>query len=52
MLKTVIPPPPGVYESWKELTAPHDVRVVDTANRAEAQIPNRVSLPSIIPPAA
>lgn len=49
MLKIVIAPPPGVYESWEELTAPHDVRVVDTANRAEAQIPNRVSLPSIIP---
>ncbi len=49
---TVMPPPNGVNESWKEFTAPHEVRVVDTANSAEPQIPNRYSLPSIIPLAA
>ena len=34
-------------ESWNELTAPVEVPVVETANSAEAQSPNRVSLPSI-----
>ena len=52
MLKIAIPPPPGVNESWKEFTAPVEVSVVDAANSADAQMPNRCSLPSIMPPAA
>ena len=38
MLKIVMPPPPGENESWKELTAPVEVSVVDAANSADAQI--------------
>lgn len=51
MPSMVMPPPSPVYEEWKESTAPVEVRVVDTAKIAEAPIPNRVSLPSIAPPA-
>jgi hypothetical protein len=32
------------------LTAPHEAAVVITANRAEATIPKRTSLPSMLPP--
>ncbi|KDR64253.1 hypothetical protein DC60_10305 [Streptomyces wadayamensis] len=52
MLKSVIPPPPGVKESWALFTAPVEVSVVEAANRAEAQTPNLCSLPSIMPPAS
>ncbi len=52
MLKIVRPPPKGVYESWKEFTAPVDVSVVEAAKRPEAAMPNRCSLPSIAAPAA
>ena len=51
MLKISRPPPSAVNESWKELTAPVDVPVVEVANSAEAASPNRVSLPSIEAPA-
>ena len=39
-------------EEWKELTAPVEVPVVDTANSDDAASPKRVSLPSIAPPAS
>ena len=52
MLKISAPPPRLVNESWKELTAPVDVPVVETAKSAEAHSPNRVSLPSMDAPAA
>ena len=52
MLTIVTPPPSGVKLSWKLLTAPVDVSVVDVANSVEAGTPNRVSLPSIAAPAA
>ncbi len=32
------------------LTAPHEVAVVTVANSAEAAMPKRVSLPSMLPP--
>ena len=32
------------------LTAPQDAAVVTTANRAEAAMPNRTSLSSMLPP--
>ena len=44
-------PPSGVNESCIELTAPHDVSVVTVANSAEAPMPKRHSLPSMLPPA-
>ncbi len=47
-----MPPPNPVYEEWKELTAPVDVRVVATAKIEEPPMPKRVSLPSIAPPAS
>ena len=43
-------PPIGVMESCTLLTAPVDVPVVADANKAEAAIPKRVSLPSMLPP--
>ena len=44
-------PPSGVIESCIVLTAPHEVAVVTAANRLEAAMPKRVSLPSMLPPA-
>ena len=44
-------PPSGVNESCMALTAPHEVAVVTVANSAEAAMPKRVSLPSMLPPA-
>ena len=43
-------PPSGVIESCMVLTAPQEVAVVTAANSAEAAIPKRVSLPSMLPP--
>ena len=43
-------PPRGVKESCMAFTAPHDAAVVITANRLEALMPKRVSLPSMLPP--
>jgi len=42
--------PQRVYESCIELTAPVDVAVVRSANSADAPIPKRDSLPSMLPP--
>ena len=44
-------PPSGVNESCMALTAPQEVAVVMVANSAEAAMPKRVSLPSMLPPA-
>src|SRR5437016_12701365 len=44
-------PPSGVYESCMLFTAPQLESVVTQANIAELAIPNRTSLPSILPPA-
>ncbi|CAB4909156.1 unannotated protein [freshwater metagenome] len=52
MFSNTAPPPSADILSWAELTAPVDVPVVDTANSAEAGMPKRTSLPSIIAPAA
>ena len=51
MPSSVIPPPRPVKEEWKELTAPVEVRVVETAKIDEVPTPKRTSLPSIAPPA-
>ncbi len=45
-----IMPPSAVKESCMAFTAPHDAAVVMTANSAEAAMPKRVSLPSMLPP--
>ena len=45
-----IMPPSGVNESCMAFTAPVEVAVVEVAHRAELAIPNRTSLPSILPP--
>src|SRR5215471_20054729 len=52
MLKSAIPPPNGVNESWNEFTAPVDVTVVDAANSDDPGMPNATFLPSIAAPAA
>ena len=44
-------PPSGVNESCMALTAPQEAAVVTAANSAEAVMPKRVSLPSMLPPA-
>ena len=44
-------PPRGVKLSCMAITAPQLAAVVMTANRAEAAMPKRVSLPSMLPPA-
>ena len=43
-------PPNGVKESCMAFTAPQEAAVVMTANRVDALIPKRASLPSILPP--
>src|SRR5579864_8876483 len=43
-------PPSGVNESCQPLIAPQLASVVTVANSAEFAIPNRVSLPSMLPP--
>ncbi len=45
-----IAPPIPVNDSIALLTAPHEVTVVTTSNRAEPAIPKRCSLPSMLPP--
>ena len=45
-----IMPPSAVKLSCIALTAPHEAAVVTTANRAEAGMPKRTSLPSMFPP--
>src|ERR1700730_1634474 len=46
---TVIAPPNGVSESWKQFTEPVEVTVVDTENSEQACGPNLVSTPSYVP---
>ena len=43
-------PPSGVNESCIAFTAPQDAAVVMVANSAEAAMPKRASLPSMLPP--
>ena len=50
MLISGIMPPSAVKESCMALTAPQEAAVVITANSAEATMPKRTSLPSILPP--
>ncbi len=50
MLISGIRPPSAVNESCMALTAPQEAAVVITANSAEAAMPKRVSLPSMLPP--
>ena len=45
-----IMPPSGMKESCIALTAPQEAAVVIAANKADALMPKRVSLPSILPP--
>src|ERR1700733_912499 len=52
MSNSAIPPPNGVSESWKQLTAPVEVTVVDAANNEQPGVPNRTSVPSDAPPAS
>ena len=50
MLMSGIMPPSAVKLSCMALTAPQEAAVVITANRAEATMPKRTSLPSMLPP--
>ncbi len=50
MLISGIMPPSAVKESCMALTAPQEAAVVMTANSADATMPKRTSLPSILPP--
>ena len=52
MLTSGIMPPSAVKESCMALTAPQDAAVVMTANSADAGMPKRTSLPSMLPPAS
>ena len=47
-----IMPPSAVKLSCMALTAPHEAAVVITANSAERAMPNRTSLPSMLPPSS
>ena len=47
MSNSAMPPPNGVSESWKQLTEPVDVTVVDAANTEQPGVPVRTSTPSI-----
>src|SRR5215469_2137115 len=49
MSNSAMPPPNGVSESWKQLTEPVEVTVVDAANSEQACGPNLVSTPSYAP---
>jgi len=51
MSSTVIAPPNGLSESWKQFTAPVDVTVVDAANTEQPGVPNLTSVPSAAWPA-
>ena len=50
MLTSGTSPPIGVNESCQPLIAPQLAAVVITAKSAEFAMPNRVSLPSMLPP--
>src|SRR5262245_58940241 len=52
MFRIGTPPPSGVYESWKESTAPVEVSVVAPANVADCGTPKRTSVPSVAEPTA
>jgi hypothetical protein len=43
-------PPSGVNESCIAFTEPFEAAVVAVAQSAELAIPNRISLPSMLPP--
>ena len=49
MLISGIIPPKGMKLACMALTAPQEAAVVITANRAEATMPKRTSLPSMLP---
>ena len=49
MSNSAMPPPNGVSESWKQLTEPVEVTVVDAANTEQPGVPVRTSTPSIAP---
>ena len=49
MSNSVMAPPNGVSESWKQFTAPVDVVVVEAANNEQPGVPNLVSTPSMAP---
>src|ERR1022692_4446947 len=49
MSNSAMPPPNGVSESWKQLTAPVEVTVVEAANSEQPAVPVLVSTPSIAP---
>src|ERR1700730_17932769 len=51
MLTSGTRPPSGVNESCQPLMAPQLASVVTVANSAELAMPNRHSLPSMLPPA-
>ena len=51
MFRIGTPPPSGVNESCIALTEPFDAAVVAVAHSAELTMPQRVSLPSLLPPA-
>ena len=46
---SVIAPPNGDSESWKQFTAPVEVTVVDAAHSEQPGVPNLVSAPSAAP---
>jgi len=50
MLVSGTAPPRAVNESWEPFTEPLEASVVVSAHRAVLAIPNRVSLPSMLPP--
>ena len=50
MLASGTSPPSGVNESCIAFTAPQLASVVTVAKRAEFAMPNRTSLPSMLPP--
>src|SRR3984893_17255905 len=49
MSNSAMPPPNGVSESWKQLTEPVDVTVVDAANTEQPGVPVLTSTPSYAP---
>src|SRR5215470_14759004 len=48
---SAMPPPNGDSESWKQITAPVEVTVVEAANNEQAGVPNLTSAPSAAWPA-
>src|SRR5215470_2921446 len=49
MSNSAMPPPNGLSESWKQLTEPVEVTVVDAANTEQPGVPVRTSTPSYAP---